>query len=56
MLIINFLSQHKKTLTSIYFYVNFHDQVIFFLKDMNDFKGMNVVYAERFSDGVKPAR
>jgi 2-iminobutanoate/2-iminopropanoate deaminase len=27
-----------------------------YLKDMNDFKGMNVVYAERFSDGVKPAR
>lgn len=27
-----------------------------YLKDMNDFRGMNVVYAERFSDAVKPAR
>jgi 2-iminobutanoate/2-iminopropanoate deaminase len=27
-----------------------------YLKDMNDFKGMNVVYAERFSHAIKPAR
>lgn len=27
-----------------------------YLKDMNDFKGMNTVYAERFSHAVKPAR
>lgn len=27
-----------------------------YLKDMNDFKGMNLVYAERFSSAVKPAR
>ena len=27
-----------------------------YLKDMNDFKGMNSVYAERFSHKVKPAR
>ena len=27
-----------------------------YLKDMNDFKGMNSIYAERFSHDVKPAR
>lgn len=27
-----------------------------YLKDMNDFKGMNLVYAERFIHEVKPAR
>ena len=27
-----------------------------YLKDMNDFKGMNSVYAERFSHAIKPAR
>ena len=27
-----------------------------YLKDMNDFKGMNSVYTERFSHAVKPAR
>jgi len=27
-----------------------------YLRDMNDFKGMNLIYSERFSDIVKPAR
>jgi 2-iminobutanoate/2-iminopropanoate deaminase len=27
-----------------------------YLKDMNDFKGMNAVYTERFSHAIKPAR
>ena len=27
-----------------------------YLKDMSDFKGMNTVYAERFSHPIKPAR
>ena len=27
-----------------------------YLKDMNDFKSMNLIYAERFSHTVKPAR
>lgn len=27
-----------------------------YLKDMNDFKGMNSVYTERFAHAVKPAR
>jgi len=27
-----------------------------YLKDMNDFKGMNVIYAETFSHVIKPAR
>lgn len=27
-----------------------------YLKDMNDFKGMNTIYAERFCHDIKPAR
>jgi 2-iminobutanoate/2-iminopropanoate deaminase len=27
-----------------------------YLKDMNDFKGMNAIYAQRFSHAIKPAR